>query len=160
MAKSLILVTLTSIVACPALTSFSGNWRLRICRVLHHFFASERRIRCSRVRLCRIPLRILSITGNRTVRAGKIESLKSAPISQNPDFALVEVNDISKDDLTSVMQGTIYFYLSSSQSNVPPRSRRGHSRRFPSGWPSHPRSHHLCKRPLPLPEVIDGGGAS
>ncbi|KAF8901589.1 NAD-P-binding protein [Mucidula mucida] len=40
-----------------------------------------------------------------TVRAGKIESLKSAPISQNPDFALVEVNDISKDDLTSVMQG-------------------------------------------------------
>ncbi|KAF9001805.1 NAD(P)-binding protein [Hymenopellis radicata] len=40
-----------------------------------------------------------------TARPGRIDSLKAAPISQHPDFSLVQVEDIAESDLTEAMAG-------------------------------------------------------
>ncbi|KAF5367912.1 hypothetical protein D9757_007763 [Collybiopsis confluens] len=40
-----------------------------------------------------------------TAREGKIDALKAAPIGQNPDFSVVQVDDIITADLTEALKG-------------------------------------------------------
>ncbi len=46
-----------------------------------------------------------SLTRSRTARPKKIESLQAAPVANNTDFSLVQIDDIATSDLSGALKG-------------------------------------------------------
>ncbi|KAK0447844.1 NAD-P-binding protein [Desarmillaria tabescens] len=50
----------------------------------------------------------------RTARPGKIESLRAAPVADNPDFSLVQIDDIAMSDLSGALKDVDYIIHTAS----------------------------------------------
>ncbi len=45
------------------------------------------------------------LTSSRTARPSKIEALQAAPVADNVDFSLVQIDDIATSDLSDALKG-------------------------------------------------------